>query len=143
MAYQRLLLPINGSAGDEHALRTAISLVRRARALIFVIYVVEVPQALALDAELPVEIERGERSIARCEAICRSERIDVEAELLQARSASTAIVDEAARRQVDLIIMSVEGRQRRGEFSLGRTAPYVLKNATGEVWLLRRPLNQG
>jgi nucleotide-binding universal stress UspA family protein len=138
MPYQRVLVPINGSAGDEHALRIAIGLNRRSRALIYVIYVVEVQQALPLDAELPAEVERGEEAVQRCEAICQAEKIEIEADLLQARSSSAAIVDEAAQRNVDLIIMSVQGRQRRGEFTLGKTAPYVLKNAHCEVWLLRR-----
>jgi nucleotide-binding universal stress UspA family protein len=138
MPYQRLLVPINGSVGDEHAVRVAISLTRRPRVVISVIYVVEVQQALPLDAELPAEVERGELAIQRCEATGRAEKVEIEAELLQARSAGAAIVDEAAQRGIDLIIMSVEGRRRRGEFSLGRTAPYVLKNAGCEVWLLRR-----
>jgi nucleotide-binding universal stress UspA family protein len=140
MPYQRMLVPINGSEGDEHALRVAIGLSRRTRAVIYVIYVVEVPQSLPLDAELPDEVERGERALQRCEAICQTERVTIEAELLQARLAGAAIVDEAAHRNADLIILSVEGRLRRGEFSLGRTAPYVLKNAACEAWVLRRPL---
>jgi nucleotide-binding universal stress UspA family protein len=140
MPYQRVLVPINGSQGDEHALRVAIGLARRQRTVLHVIYVVEVQQALALDTELPEEIDRGEKALQRCEALCHAERVEVQAELLQARQAGAAIVDEAAQRQADLIIMSLEGRSRRGEFSLGRTGPYVLKNAAGEVWALRRPL---
>jgi nucleotide-binding universal stress UspA family protein len=140
MPYQRLLVPINGGPGDEHALRVAINLSRRSRVVTYVIYVVEVQQSLPLDADLPEAIAEGERAIQRCEALSQAEKMTIDAELLQARSASAAIVDEAAQREVDLIIMSVQGRQRRGEFSLGRTAPYVLKNAACEVWLLRRRL---
>lgn len=140
MPYQRVLVPINGGPGDEHALRVAIQLTHRSRAVIHVIYVVEVPQALPLEAELPAELARGEQAIQQCEAIGQQERIVLEAELLQARAAGAAIVDEAAQRGLDLIILSVEGRQRRGEYSLGRTAPYVLKQSPCEVWLLRRPL---
>jgi len=139
MAYQRVLVPINGSIGDEHALRVVFGLPRRGRAMIHVMYVVEVPQALPLDAELPEEIQRGEQALQHCEAIGQAERVTIEAELLQARHAGTAIVDEARQRGADLIVISVEGRQRRGEFSLGRSAPYVLKNAACEVWVLRRP----
>jgi nucleotide-binding universal stress UspA family protein len=140
MTYQRLLVPLNGGPGDEHALRVAIGLVRRTRATIVAVYVVEVQQALALDADLPDELQRGEATLQRCEALCQSERVPVEAELLQARLAGAAIVDEATQRSIDLIVMSIEGRYRRGEFSVGRTAPYVFRNATCEVWALRRPL---
>lgn len=138
MPYQRVLVPINGGDGDEHALRVAIGLSRRTRAVIYVTYVVEVPQALPLDAELAEEVERGERALQRCETIGQTERATIEAELLQARLAGAAIVDEATHRDADLIILSVEGRERRGEFGVGRTAPYVLKNAACETWVLRR-----
>ena len=140
MPYQRVLVPIDGSPGDEHALRVALGLLRRGRATVYLTYVVEVPQTLPLDAALPAEEARGEAAIQRCEALCGGERMPVEAVLLQARSAGAAIVDEAAQRAAEVIVMSVEGRHHRGEFTLGHTAPYVLKNAACEVCVLRRPL---
>lgn len=138
MPYQRLMVPINGSDGDAHALRVALSLNRRTRSPIFLLYVVQVPQALPLNVELPAEVARGEAAIQRCEAVAQAERAAVEAELLQARTASSAIVDEADQRGVDLIIMSAAGRYHRGEYTLGRTVPYVLRHAGCEVWVLRR-----
>jgi len=138
MPYQRLMVPIDGSDGDAHALKVALSISRRLRAPIFVLYVVEVPQALELDADLPEEIARGEAAIMRCEQLAQTERAEVDAELLQARTASAAIVDEAANRDVDLIVLSVAGRYHRGEYTLGKTVPYVLKHADCEVWVLRR-----
>lgn len=140
MPYQRVLVPINGGPGDEHALRAAIGLTRRSRGPIYAIYVVEVPQALPLDADMTAEIERGEAAFARCEGLCSGERVQIESEMLQARAAGAAIVDTAEERGVDLIVMSVEGRDRRGEFSIGRTAMYVLRYARCEVCVLRRPL---
>lgn len=139
MPFQRVLVPINGTANDEHAMRIAINLTRRSRAAIYVIYVVEVKLALPLDAQLPAEVAHGEAAIQRCEAVCQAENVSIEAELLQARDASAAIVDEAAQRQIDVIIMAAGGRIRRGEFTLGHTVPYVLRHAACEVWLVRRP----
>jgi nucleotide-binding universal stress UspA family protein len=138
MPYQRLMVPIDRSEGDAHALRVALSINRRVRSPIFLLYVVEVPQALELDADLPEEVARGEEAIMRCEQLAQTERAEVDAELLQARTASAAIVDEAANRDIDLIIMSVAGRYHRGEYTLGKTVPYVLKHADCEVWVLRR-----
>jgi nucleotide-binding universal stress UspA family protein len=143
MPAQRVLVPINGGPGDEHALRVAVNIYRRARAEILILYVVEVPQSLPLDAELPAEIERGDAAMSRAEAYCREEKVAFEAEMLQARGAGATIVDEATQRESDLIILSVAGRQRHGEFTLGRTAPYVLKNAACEVWVMRRARDSG
>lgn len=139
MPYQRVLVPLSGKPGDDHALKVAIGLTRRSRAVIYAIHVVEVKQALPLDADLPDEVEYGEAALTRSERICREEKSQIEAELLQARDAGPAIVDEAAQRGVDLIIMSATSRYRRGEYTLGHTVPYVLKYAPCEVWVLRQP----
>ncbi len=141
--YQRLLVPVGGGPGDARVLEVVGQLVHRHPTRITLIYVVEVIQSMPLDAELPAEIDRGETVLRRAEETARhrlGHNLEhVSTELLQARSAGAAIVDEAAQRSMDLIIMSVAGRYHRGEYTLGRTAPYVLKNATCEVWVLRRP----
>jgi nucleotide-binding universal stress UspA family protein len=49
----------------------------------------------------------------------------------------TAIVDEALEREVDLIVMGIGFKRKFGEFDMGHTAPYVLKNAPCRVWLAR------
>jgi hypothetical protein len=37
--------------------------------------------------------------------------------------------------------MAVTYRNRKGEFNMGRTVPYVLKNAPCRVWLFREELH--
>jgi Universal stress protein family len=46
-------------------------------------------------------------------------------------------VDEALEREVDLIVMGIGYKRKFGEFDMGHTAPYVLKNAPCRVWLAR------
>jgi hypothetical protein len=46
-------------------------------------------------------------------------------------------VDEALEREVDLIVMGIGYKRKFGEFDMGRTAPYVMKNAPCRVWLAR------
>jgi nucleotide-binding universal stress UspA family protein len=52
-------------------------------------------------------------------------------------------VDEAIERNVNLIVMGVTYRKRFGEFYLGQTTPYVLKNAPCRVWVAREPKPAG
>jgi len=66
----------------------------------------------------------------------------VETELLQAREAGPTIVDEAESRNVDMIVLGLPYKKRFGEFNIGRTVPYVLKNATCQVVLWREPLGR-
>ena len=58
-------------------------------------------------------------------------------ELLQARSAGAAIVDEAIDRNADMILLASTLRRKYGRVTTGETIAYVLKNAPCEVILVR------
>ncbi len=143
--YQRLLVPVNGSDGDRRTLALVGDLVHRHPVAITLIYVVEVLQSMPLDAELPAEIDKGEAILSQAEDIARNhlghklERVATD--LLQARSAGAAIVDEAIERHADAIVMATTIRQRHGKTTLGEAAAYVLKNAPCEVIVLRQALS--
>ena len=52
-----------------------------------------------------------------------------------------AVVQEAVQLGVDLIVMQVDYKRRYGSFSMGETAPYILKNAPCQVVLSREAMN--
>ncbi len=65
----------------------------------------------------------------------------IESVLLQARDVGAAIVDEAVERDADLLVLGLPYRKRfGGDFAIGRTVPYVLKNAPCAVWVARAPM---
>jgi nucleotide-binding universal stress UspA family protein len=66
----------------------------------------------------------------------------VSGELLQARDRGHAIVDEAADRQVDAIVMGVGFERTLGEFHVGTAAQYVLTHAPCQVLLYREPVRE-
>lgn len=134
---RRILVPINGNATDDEAIELACSVARRNRARVYAIYVIEVKRSLPLDAELTDEIARGEEILARAEDLAARLEYPIETELLQARDVGPAIVDHAIDRGCDLIVMGVTYRKRWGDFYLGKTVPYVLKNAPTRVLVLR------
>jgi nucleotide-binding universal stress UspA family protein len=141
--FQRLLVPVDGSAGDEHVMSLVAELVHQHEVSITLIYVVEVQQAMPLDAELPHEIDRGEAILTRAETYARAQPnhklTTVTTDLLQARSAGAAIVDEAIDRQVDAIVLAASNRTVYGKVTMGETVAYILKNAPCEVILVRTP----
>lgn len=141
MNIKRILASVKGDSIDDELVRLATDLAKRSKATLFIIHVIEVRQALSLDAYLPEDVERGERALDHAERVAEQSGFEVEAELLQARSAGAAIVDEAIERNVDLIMMGLSYRKRFGQFDLGRTIPYVLKNAPCRVWLIREPMS--
>jgi len=141
---RRILVPIKGNGlDDDEAVRFACTIAKRNKAKVVAVFVIEVPRALPLDAEVPEVMEEGERSLQRAEAVAEEVEGEIETEMLQARLAGPAIVDEAHERGVDLIIIGLPYRTRFGEFYLGSTATYVLKNAQCRVWLCRVYMEEG
>lgn len=141
MQLSKVLVPVAGNQADDEALRIAFSVTRRAKARIYVIYVIEVKRTLPLDAEIEPELDKGERVLDHAETLAEESDSTIETELLQAREVGPAIVDEAVERGVDAIIMGVPYKKRFGEFTLGTTANYVLKNAPCRVWVCREPVS--
>jgi len=138
-------VPVKGVDIDKEALDLALAIAApterrgKQKVRVVVIHVVEVPRALPLDADLADAVSVGENALAQAERAARGADVQVETEILQARSIGAAIVDEATERGVDLIIMAAQNHRRLGEFSPGVTLPYVLKNSPCRVWVTRAP----
>jgi nucleotide-binding universal stress UspA family protein len=134
-----VLVPICGAPTDERALDIAILMARRYHCALTAVHVVEVPQQLPIDADMAEAVTRGERVLTGAERCAAQYGYDIEVELLQARAAGPAIVDEAIGRGARLIVMGTMIQRRGGEMTPGRTTiPYVLKNAPCEVVICRR-----
>jgi nucleotide-binding universal stress UspA family protein len=64
-------------------------------------------------------------------------RVQIQTELLQARSIGAAIVDEAIERSADAILLTAAIRRQHGRPTIGETVNYVLLNAPCEVIAVR------
>ncbi len=135
MEFHKILVPVVGTEADEEAIRLACRLAKRNKSKIYVVYVVTIKRTLPLDAEIEPEIKKGEEILDRIEIIAEEQDSEIETDLLQARDAGPAIVDEAVERGADLILMGVKYKTRFGQFYLGSVVPYVLKNAPCRVIL--------
>jgi nucleotide-binding universal stress UspA family protein len=140
---RRILVPINGRPTDDEAVSLACRLARRQRAKVYVITILEVKRSLALGTVQDIEVEAAEKLLDRAETIGAELDVEVDTELLQAREAGPAIVDEIREWQADLVVIGMPFRQRFGEFHMGKTAPYVLKFAPCRTLVFREPLQQG
>ncbi len=108
----------------------------------YAVHVIEVKRSLPLDAELSEEATTGEDVLSRAERAATEADFKIEGELLQAREAGHAIVDEAMERGVDLILMGAEHKAPLGEYNMGRLTQYVMKAAPCSVWLWRHPVRE-
>jgi nucleotide-binding universal stress UspA family protein len=132
-----ILVPVNGTATDEEAVRFACRLALRPRASVLAITVIEVPRGLALSMVEDADVAAAELLLTHAEEIGREYEIEVKGEVLQAREAAPALVDEIAAREIDLAVVGLTYRERFGEFHMGRTVPHILQHAPCRVFLLR------
>src|SRR3970282_694130 len=119
------------------ALALACVLAKRNKGKVSAVYVIEVARTLPLNADLSPEAREGEEVLARAEEVADALDFEVTGELLQARDAGHAIVDEAIERGVDAIMPGTSPTRPVAEVQLGDTAQYVLRNAPCEVIVCR------
>jgi nucleotide-binding universal stress UspA family protein len=144
----RILVTLAGHQVDEETIRVACRMATKARgegskdaARIYAVHVVEVTRSLPLSAPVENQIERGEQILDAAERIAAEYDLGIETEMVQARDTGPAIVGEADEWHADVIVMGLPYKRRFGEFNLGKTAPYVLKNAPCRVMLFRERLD--
>ncbi len=135
------LVPISDSPACLDAVDMACGLAKQRKARIYTVHVIEVLRSLPLNAGMETEARRGEQILRKAEEIASHAGCHVEASLVQARDAGQAIVDEARDRGVDAIILGVGYKRIIGSFQIGRTADYILKNASCQVWVVRQAVN--
>ena len=141
MHYHRIIIPVSGGPEDDRAIDLAGELAQRHPTNITLVYVVEVLQAMPLDAELPEAVARGEDVLTRTETLMKQRlptSVDlISTDLLQARSSGAAIVDEAIEQNADVILMATAISIRYGKQVTGDAASYVIRNAPCDVILIR------
>jgi len=130
--YLNILVPVKPGRESEEAIDFAARLAAERRASIAALAVVVVPLELPLDSEATEELKRADEALDAAVAIGELYGVDVNERLVRARSAGRAIVDEAVRRNSEIIVMGApRAEQRGGVFS--ETVDFVLKHAPCRV----------
>jgi nucleotide-binding universal stress UspA family protein len=137
----KVLVAVGGQEIDAEAVRLACRMTDPHGGRLYGVHIIEVNRSLPLGAVLDDVVERGEKILDEVEKLASAAQLQVETELVQARDTGPALVDEAVEWGADLIVMGLPYKRRFGEFNLGKTAPYVLKNAPCRVILFRERLN--
>ena len=141
--FQRAVVALNGGPTDARIIALVADEARHAKSEIIAVHVVEIDWTLPLDADIASRSEEVQRVLDTAESIAEDYKVTLEPVLLQARDVGAAIVDEAAERGADLIVLGVPFRTRfGGDFAIGRTIPYVLQSAPCAVWVVREPMTE-
>src|SRR5215831_268051 len=142
LEYRNVLVPIVWRRESEAAVDLACRLAVERRGSIVALTVIEVPLELPLDARLPGNVEdRANDLLDEARAIGDAYGVRVIGRIVRARRAGGAIVDEAERRNSEIIVMGaprLDERTRRGRI-FGGTVDFVLKNAPCRVMVAAAP----
>jgi len=137
---KKILVPVCGNSADEEAVKLACDLAKKSKAEVYVVYIIEVPRTLPLDAQIDSEMQKAEELLTRAEDIAADQDYEIETDLLQAREAGPGIVDEAVQRKVDRIIMGIPYKKYLGVFNQGTASRYVLRESQCPVLLYREQI---
>ena len=137
----RAIVALSGGPCDDRVVRLVVETARATKAEILAIHVVEIDWTLPLDASVADRSESAQRVLDAAEGAAEHLHGKIEPILVQARDVGAAIVDEAVERDADLLVVGLPYRKRfGGDFAIGRTVVYVLKNAPCAVWVVREPM---
>ena len=134
---QDILVPVDGNQSAFDALALACTISRRNKGTVYAVSIIEVARTMALDAELEADARGAETLLQKAEEIASGADCKIEGEILQARDAGHAIVDESIERGVSAIYLGVDYKMPLGEFELGATARYVIDHAPCQVIVVR------
>jgi nucleotide-binding universal stress UspA family protein len=144
--YQRILVPIDGSATAERGLDEAIELAKLCRSSLVLLSVTEVyPVMMEMATATTWEQitgdlrAQGQRVLDQARERVIAQGIACEAHLEDAAAARVCdvIVDQARERRCDLIVMGTHGRRGVSHALIGSDAERVLRMAPVPVLLLR------
>jgi basic amino acid/polyamine antiporter, APA family len=137
--YESILVPVKLGPIGEEMLATAIRLAEERGCAVRALHVIRIPLDLPMDAELADEEKRAEASLADAKLLASEHGVEIEGEVIRARSIGEAIVERASQNGVDLILMGSAPRWRRQSRFFSPTVDYVLRKAPSEVMVVTYP----
>jgi nucleotide-binding universal stress UspA family protein len=138
--FRRVLVPMKLGEVGEEMVATAVALAKEREATVEALFVVRVPRRFPLDGPLPPDVEaRALASLDEAQALGADNEVEVTARVVRSRDIGPAIVEEASRGDVDLIVLGSAPRWRRQSRFWSPTVDYVLRRAPCEVLVVAFP----
>ena len=146
--YERILVPVDGSATSNLGLAEAIKLSKLTSACLLLLHAVDTaavtitPEASAATSSLfDVMHEAGEQIIAQAKVTVERAGVAVETVLVDTLAGRVCdlVVDQAIKWHADLIVLGTHGRRGVGRLLIGSDAEQILRAAPVPVLLVRAP----
>jgi APA family basic amino acid/polyamine antiporter len=137
LEYRNILVPVAPGPESQEAVDVACRLAAERRARVAAVSVLELPLDLSLDAELPEQERQLDDLLDGAWSVADSYGVHMALRLARSRRAGQAIVEEASRRNSQIIVMGARRRpQRRSREVFGGTVEYVMRHAPCRVMVV-------
>jgi len=146
--YQRILVPVDGSATASRGLAEAIALAKTLKAGIRLIHIViGVPtlypplSAPAVQTLLDLLRSSGESILHEATRTVRAAGVTVDSRMVEAFGAEAGerIIEQASAWPADLIVCGTHGRRGVRRILMGSDAEYILRHSSVPVLMIRAP----
>jgi APA family basic amino acid/polyamine antiporter len=140
LARTKILVPMKLGLIGEEMVATAVKLAQERGSEVEALHVLRMPLSKSMDAPADAaEEERAVESLEEARLLGEDHGVVVRGTAVRARSIGDAIVREATKRNVDLIVLGSAPRWRRQSRFFSPTVEYVLRNAPCEVLVVAFP----
>lgn len=147
--YERILVPVDGSATSERALQEAVKLARLTGGRLCLLHVVdplghingfEAP-AIYWQELQPALIKAGEALVAEAKTKAGADDLSVDTKVIESggQRVSEVIVEKAVEWNADLLVLGTHGRRGIERVMVGSDAEQVVRTAPVPVLLVRHP----
>jgi APA family basic amino acid/polyamine antiporter len=136
LEFRSILVPIAPGYPSDEAMDFACRLAAERRASIVAVTAIQVPLDLPLDTDLPDDVHEANEQLDEARAIGESYGVRVAGRIARTRNIGRAIVDEAVRRDTEVIVMAGPRRMQlqRGKRQIfGDAVDFVLRHAPCRV----------
>jgi nucleotide-binding universal stress UspA family protein len=140
-SFRRAVVALSGNPNGQRLVRLVAEVARVHKAELIGVHVVEIDWSMPLDMDVAGRSEEIQQVLDLAEGTAEAAGVKLDSVLLQARDVGAALVDETVEREADLLVVGLAYKTKfGGDFAMGRTIPYVLKNAPCAVWVVREPI---
>jgi nucleotide-binding universal stress UspA family protein len=130
---------ICGDRLDANLVYLGCQMGRGAKRKVHLLYVIEIPRALPLKAVMIQESEKADKLFDAAMEIAEKVGCEAVSEVVQARDAGPAIVDEVKEHHCALLLLGHIRQDKTQQNGLGKMVTYVLANSPCRVWLVQDP----
>jgi len=137
IVYHHVMVPVIGARLDHPAMIVACRLAADRGAQIVVAGVIEVPRSLPITADMPDAERALNVQLDHAKLIGKEFGVAVVTRVLRARNAESAILEEAERRETELILLGVNPRRHLGLSLVGRSNERIMRRSPVRVIIVR------